>query len=428
MWFYIPLNSSPASECLERAPEPHSSYSASSTAPFATWSGKPLQPRSLPGLWKREPLIRRLSGLTCLPSTAQRGADAWISSLRASRARTSALPGGVLGLMASARACSSTSSTLPTLARREASFWRTSQPSLLPPPPLWTKPKGFSKNAPLPASWENWPTAGGTRSGSLFPRPTWGPATGAHGGSALHGGAWPTPDTGHERMNRSASPGAADRPTIALAAKLWATPNAHDGRRPGADLKSTQGGNLNRDAVMWMTPTTQSAKGVDYQRVKGKNVLILDGQAKALMEQWPTPRATDGTKGGPNQAGSKGDLMLPSAAAQWPTPASRDYRTPNSQSLQERGQGSKGEQLPNFVEHHFSHPVLSTLDGRQLSPTDRTLPRRLNPAFACWLMGWPIWWTNPALTSCARLEMASYRCRLQWHLSSLCGVPLEGEA
>jgi hypothetical protein len=27
----------------------------------------------------------------------------------------------------------------------------------------------------------------------------------------------------------------------------------------------------------------------------------------------PTPRATDGTKGGPNQRGSSGDLMLPSA-------------------------------------------------------------------------------------------------------------------
>jgi len=27
----------------------------------------------------------------------------------------------------------------------------------------------------------------------------------------------------------------------------------------------------------------------------------------------PSPRATDGTKGGPNQRGSSGDLMLPSA-------------------------------------------------------------------------------------------------------------------
>jgi hypothetical protein len=33
-------------------------------------------------------------------------------------------------------------------------------------------------------------------------------------------------------------------------------------------------------------------------------------------EMWPSPRATDGSKGGPNQRGSKGDLMLPSAVAQ----------------------------------------------------------------------------------------------------------------
>ncbi|MFD0259051.1 hypothetical protein ACFVH7_12355 [Kitasatospora indigofera] len=30
----------------------------------------------------------------------------------------------------------------------------------------------------------------------------------------------------------------------------------------------------------------------------------------------PTPRASDGTKGGPNQRGSKGDLTMSSAAAQ----------------------------------------------------------------------------------------------------------------
>ncbi|GLZ05277.1 hypothetical protein Acsp03_27430 [Actinomadura sp. NBRC 104412] len=38
----------------------------------------------------------------------------------------------------------------------------------------------------------------------------------------------------------------------------------------------------------------------------------------------PTPRATDGTKGGPNQRGSKGDLMLPSAVTLLPTPTARD--------------------------------------------------------------------------------------------------------
>ncbi|MFF2955705.1 hypothetical protein ACFVVU_30710 [Kitasatospora sp. NPDC057965] len=38
----------------------------------------------------------------------------------------------------------------------------------------------------------------------------------------------------------------------------------------------------------------------------------------------PTPRASDGTKGGPNQRGSRGDLTLPSAAARMvPRPAAR---------------------------------------------------------------------------------------------------------
>lgn len=177
---------------------------------------------------------------------------------------------------------------------------------------------------------------------------------------------------------------------------------------------------------MWMTPSVSNSQGNEYTRDRGQpgqERLTLTGQT----QHWLTPRATDGTKGGPNQAGSKGDLMLPSAAAQWPTPAGRDYRTPNSQSLADRGHGTKGEQLPNFVEHHFSPPVLSTLDGRPLSPTARTLPRRLNPAFACWLMGWPIWWTNPALTSCAKSAMASYRCRLRQQLSSCCGGRSEGK-
>lgn len=41
----------------------------------------------------------------------------------------------------------------------------------------------------------------------------------------------------------------------------------------------------------------------------------------------PTPRASDGEKGGPNQRGSSGDLMLPSAVAQLlPTPTSRDWK------------------------------------------------------------------------------------------------------
>ncbi|SDD57638.1 hypothetical protein SAMN05192589_107151 [Paracidovorax valerianellae] len=401
MWLYVPSNFVPASACSGKAPAPDSSYWASSTEPFATWSGKHLQPRSLPALWKREPLIRRLSGLTCSPSTAQRGVDAWMASLPASRARTSASRAGALGLMASGPGCSSTSWTLPTIATRGSSFWRTSAPSLLPPPPLWTKPKARSKSAPPPASWGNWPTAGGTRNGSLFPRPMWAPVTGAQGGSASHG-AWPTPAV--------SVPNDEETPATwhARAAKL----QAKHGNCNGAEKPS-----------FWMTPSVSNSQGNEYTRDRGMpglERLTLTGQA----QNWPTPTLSDSEQcgGATCIATGKRGHSLSSMAGEWPTPASRDYRTPNSQASQTSRKHSGGEQLPNFVEHHFLHPVLSTLDGRALSTTARSLPRRLNPAFVCWLMGWPIWWTNPALTNCVRSEMESYHCRLQWHLSSLCGV------
>lgn len=51
----------------------------------------------------------------------------------------------------------------------------------------------------------------------------------------------------------------------------------------------------------------------------------------------PTPRATDGTKGGPNRRGSSGDLMLPSAVTLLPTP-----RTKNNENRQNERYGGVG--------------------------------------------------------------------------------------
>lgn len=358
MWLYLPPNplsppSScvPASACLAKVPELHSSYLDGGLTPFATWRGKPLPLRSLQGLWKREPSLHVLSGLTCSPLTAQRGVDAWISSLQASLAKTSASPVNAPDLTAHARGCFSTSLTLPTLAVRVESFWKTSMPSLLPPPPLWTRPKASCKNAPQPESWGNWPTEGGTRNGSLFQRPPWEPATSASVGFASHGGAWATPD-----CNTSTYSNGLMGPNLRQQTAMWPTPNAHDGRGQVADLSSTQGGNLSRDAALW------------------------------------------------------------------PTPASRDYKGANSaKHVTEAGTGAKHmDQLPNFVQHRFLHQVHSINDGRALSPTTRTLSRRLNPVFTCWLMGWPTWWTNRALTDCAKPAMESYRSRLRLQLQRLC--------
>ena len=225
-------------------------------------------------------------------------------------------------------------------------------------------------------------------------------------------------------------------------------------------MLSTQGANLSRDAAMWLTPNVPNGgRSVSAELVasKGttedgeKRTVGLESQTKYwatpdcntstysngkmgpnLREQtsgWATPRGTDGTKGGPNQAGSKGDLMLPSAAAQWPTPAARDSKGPNSeQHATITGGGRKHmDQLANFVAHtplDCLRPDPQTDDGTQsLPPNPGAHPpstKRLNPYFTEWLMGWPAGWTSAtALPASSAAAMVSYRSRLQQRLSYL---------
>ena len=71
------------------------SLSAPPTAPSVTWRGKPIQPRFWSAAWKKESWLRALSGTTLEPSTADAGVESWISSLRASRVRSSPPPAEV---------------------------------------------------------------------------------------------------------------------------------------------------------------------------------------------------------------------------------------------------------------------------------------------------------------------------------------------
>lgn len=91
----------------------------------------------------------------------------------------------------------------------------------------------------------------------------------------------------------------------------------------------------------------------------------------------PTPRATDGEKGGPNQRGSSGDLMLPAAVMLLPTPTATPYG--NNQSP------SPGAAVRPSLDSLFSEPEKlrptprasdgpdSTSHGRTWSKTDRSL-------------------------------------------------------
>lgn len=400
MWLFIPSNCVPESECSEKVSAPHSSILDSNIEPFVTWSGKPVQPANLSRLWKRERSMRHLFGLTCERSTAQRGADAWIASLPDSRAKT--YQSRESGPVSTANALDS-SSTLPTspmLAVRDSSFWRTSQASLLPPPPLWTKPKASSTSARLPESWENWPIAAGMRSGRIFARPTSVQITNAIGGSALHGESWHTPTTmaakGVEYQRQ------ADGSNLAILsgqAQQWATPDANALERTnrsdslGAAIRPT----LALAAAQWSTPQTPSG---------GRSVSaeVVESRGK--------------TENGKRQVG------LESEVRHWATPTSSENSNRTTKMAPTHGNGHGIVLAGQAADMTTSlRPVLSTIDGRELSPTARTLRRRLNPAFACWLMGWPIWWTNPAITNSVKLETELWRSKLQLQLSRLLGAP-----
>lgn len=345
---------------------------------------------SLRAAWKRAPWMRRLSGLTSPPSTLALGAEQWIASLRASRASRTAKP-------EAARVSRTNAGYGPTLQELFASLvhgsWcsKTLQGSFLP-----------ADSLPYSQTWPRW---GSMRNGECYLREAWVPATGASECSS------------------------------------WATPNAHDGRRPGVDDKSTQGGNLQRDAATWATPdcnTSTYSNGtmgpnIRQQTAHWTTPQAHDVTARGLGQQpsaaagnaclardamtWPTPRSTDGPKGGPNQAGSKGDLMLPSFTAHWPTPAARIAK--GGGNAMNRVDGKSRMDMLDWAAESYSRPDPTTKDGPTSSPNVPTSRPRLNPAFVCWLLGLPPAWTNIEHTSFDAAEMASYRSRLQRRLSCL---------
>jgi DNA (cytosine-5)-methyltransferase 1 len=73
------------------------------------------------------------------------------------------------------------------------------------------------------------------------------------------------------------------------------------------------------------TPEDHLRKKPGREVVADLAIIAENGLLETGGRLLPTPRASDGTKGGPNQRGSKGDLMLPIAVHQLlPTPRTSD--------------------------------------------------------------------------------------------------------
>lgn len=334
-WLYLPSDCVPVQECLTKDCVPDASFLASNSAPCVTSKGKPMQPASLLKIWKREHWMRRLSGLTLPHSTAQRGAEKFISSLPD-------FPASRTASLAPEKAQKMNAGSGKTFCESSA---------------MWLLGAFFSKT-----SGAYFPVEGSRRSSDR-----WSPS-----GSILNGEYWPRPKLG--------------------------------------PLTSVNGFSF------WPTATTSMASGAGTGGRKGE----LNLQTAVAL--WPTATVC----GNHNRKGlskTSGD-GLATAAKNWPTPATRDYKGANSAEHLTNGTGRLHlDQLPNYVEHIFLPKAQNQSDGGRSLPNNTGSRPRLNPAFVCHLMGWPIWWTHPEAISSAPAEMALYRSKQQLPLSYLLGEP-----
>ena len=266
--------------------------------------------------WRTRRWVKLLSGTTLAPSTADAGVDAWISSLRASRASRSASPDSNGESRTSATSGRPSPGSLAAYAlsgycSKTSRVWQ--QPSLL---------MDEAPSKPSTTTFAEWVTRS---RGTSSQRQRWGRRIFANDSSS-----WPTPDAGvRTGFNRSESEGATNRPLLAEAAKMWPTPRAEDSEATGAHRGMPD--TLNAAAGHWATPAARATKGAyspgALTRRDGKSRMdLLDNQAVYFQPFRP--------------------------AASTPS------------------------------------------DGGRSSASTPALPRRLNPDFVEWLMGWPLGWTQ----------------------------------
>lgn len=286
-WLYVP--SPPSSGCAQASEASNSAsclasiFADAMCAGSVTWRGKPLRPLLWSRRWMRGGFIRHLSGATLPHSTAQAGVDAFIASLPAIRAKATAsresgsepMTNGSLpitscpswtpcGLIVSS--VKTSRGTLRSSSKHSAAHWNAWVIALRREYSARAVP-AIRTGASDSSSWRtartahNWPTPTVLLSGESTD-----PAVFAARQAMLK-----------ERHKGRTGNGAG--PDLAMIAKTWATPTAHDGRRPGADLHSTQGGNLSREAANWPTPAARDHKGTnstEHVETNGSGRMHLD--------------------------------------------------------------------------------------------------------------------------------------------------------
>jgi hypothetical protein len=159
--------------------------------------------------------------------------------------------------------------------------------------------------------------------------------------------------------------------TEEIGSGLWPTIRATDGERGGrGDLIQAVRGNPNKHYQLWQTPNVPNGGRVNPADMSPTGLLPNGKKRQVGLEHqvrmveaslWPTPTVN----GNNNRAGisEKSGDGLATAVKQWPTPAARDYRSPNAKPYAERGGGKRGEQLPNTVGGQLNPEFVEALMG-----------------------------------------------------------------
>ena len=147
------------------------------------------------------------------------------------------------------------------------------------------------------------------------------------------------------------------------------------------------------------TPTAQtygSSQGGGMGREGQPNRPSLNTMAST--EKWPTPTASDASRGSPQSIYSKGDLKLSSAVYRCPTPTASMLTMQDLIQAQYSGQDPRRptyqEALPTpTASNAKAHHIRGSDKGQPRAPRSYGTTGQLNPTWVEWLMGWPRGWT-----------------------------------
>jgi len=290
-------------------------------------------------------------GMTFAPLTESRGEELLMSYRAVFRAKTSVLPGG--GRELQVHAADSGKKWHELLAKYDpaSSSWKTAQCSLL---------------EDLEQSLEIWPRSGSMRNGACYQQPMLARLTCENASGLL-----PTPLASlatHGGPNQRDSNG---RPGLQMAAMMWPTPKSNDAEKRG-----------------------------NFDVMNPRNGL----PAAAKRSIYPTPSATDGTRGGVMTENMTGQSLtqVVNTMVRFPTPCATDHKgAGKSGTLRDRLDYAveRGATKSNTYATPQARDFCSGQTSRWEDPNrsrnlNDQIGGQLNPTWVEWLMGWPLGWTD----------------------------------